>query len=182
MLKSQGPENWPRGRPGPPLGASNSRSVRDTSFGKNPGGKRWWGGVAWRRRSGVLGTRGILFSFVNGGEGPATVPRYIKWVYFGKKRPRSRGEPSPLAGRCLPSAPGAGQQPGVSAGSCSVCSSAARGSAAGPGSRIGNHRRRLGWEGAAWSGGDGAGFLLRRFAGAASAGAVSSGGVSSRIG
>ena len=61
-------------------------------------------------------------------------------VSFGQTRPRSRGEPSSPAGLCLPSAPGADQQSGGSAGSCSVCSAAARGGAAGPGSRIENHR------------------------------------------
>ena len=117
-------------------------------------------------------TCGILF-VRKWGEGAAVTVQKGS-VSFGQKRPRSRGEPSPLAGLCLPSAPGADQQPGGSAGSCSVCSAAARGGAAGPGSRIDNHRCRLGWEGAAKSGGRGAGFLFRRFAGAASADAMSS--------
>ena len=90
--------------------------------------------------------------------------------------------PSSPAGLCLPPAPGVDQQLGGSAASCSVCSAETRGGAAGPGSQIGNHRCRLGWEGAAKSGGSGVGFLFRRFAGAASADAVSSGGVGGRLG
>ena len=53
--------------------------------------------------------------------------------------------------------------------------------AAGPVSRNENHRCRLGWEGAARSGGSGVGFFFRRFAEAVSAGAVSSGGVGGRL-
>ena len=291
MLKSQGPENWPRGRPGLLWARTNSRSVRGESCGKTREGKTGRrrvascdaadpppraptngrpgfphpgaggrlpmarrGQVSWRffvplggacppsgarsRRRPlecaihhhhrhvtpqVRGTCGILlhpppcargpgasaptagqglcvwvfagacqgtawaglclihhhhqlvvfFSFVNGGEGAAVTVQKGS-VSFGQKRPRSRGEPSPLAGLCLPSAPGADQQLGGSEGSCSVCSAAARGGAAVPGSRIDNHRCRLGWEGAAKSGGRGAGFLFRRFAGAASADAMSS--------
>ena len=70
VLKSQGPENWSHGRPGLLRARTNSRSVRDASCGKiRRGGNRRWGGVMWRRRSGVLV---VFFSFVNGGEGPVT--------------------------------------------------------------------------------------------------------------
>ena len=34
VLNSEGPENWPRGRPGPLWARANSRSVRDTSCEK----------------------------------------------------------------------------------------------------------------------------------------------------
>ena len=61
VLKSQGPESWSRGRPGLLWARANSRSARDASCGKiREGGNRWWGGVMWRRRSGVL----VVFFFV----------------------------------------------------------------------------------------------------------------------
>jgi len=44
VLKSQGPENWPRGRPGSHWALTNSRSVRDASCGKTRGETA--GGVA----------------------------------------------------------------------------------------------------------------------------------------
>ena len=89
VLKSQGPENWSHGRPGLLRARTNSRSVRDASCGKIRRGKnRRWGGVMWRRRSGVLV---VFFSFVNGGR---DLSQHIKSVSFGQRRPRSRGEPS----------------------------------------------------------------------------------------
>ena len=46
VLKSQGPENWSRGRPGLLRARKNSCFVRDTSCGKiRRGKKRWWGDV-----------------------------------------------------------------------------------------------------------------------------------------
>ena len=44
VLKSQGPENWPRGRPGLLWARENPRSVRDTPwFGDTRGENRVWG-------------------------------------------------------------------------------------------------------------------------------------------
>ena len=90
VLKSQGPENWSRGRPGPHWARANSRSVRDTSCGKIRGGTT--GGLA---SCGVTGP-GCLwcsFLFVNGGR---DLSQYTKGASsFGPVRPRSRGEPSP---------------------------------------------------------------------------------------
>ena len=90
VLKSQGPENWSRGRPGLLRARTNSRSVRGQIVRENPGEEknRWWGGAIRRRRSGVLV---VFFSFVNGGR---DLSQYIKRVSFGQKRPRSQGEPS----------------------------------------------------------------------------------------
>ena len=45
VLKSQGPENWSRGRPGPLRARTNPRSVRDGLCGKTRGGGTA-GGVA----------------------------------------------------------------------------------------------------------------------------------------
>ena len=61
VLKSQGPENWPRGRPGLLRARKNPRSVRGASCGKTREEKTA-GGVAsrWRHRSGVL----VVFFFV----------------------------------------------------------------------------------------------------------------------
>ena len=180
MLKSQGPENRPRGRPGLLWAPRTNRALSGAHRSGKPGRDKK-PLVGWRHVTPqVRSTCGILFSFVNGGEGAVTVQKGS--VSFGQKRPRSRGEPNSPAGLCLPSAPGADQQSGGSAGSCSVCSAAARGGAAGPGPRIENHRRRLGWEGAARpAGGSGVGFLFRRFAEAVSADAGSSGGVGGRL-
>ena len=58
VLKSQGPENWSRGRPGPHWARTNSRSARDASAGKS-GGKPL---VGWRRVAPqVRGTSVVLF-------------------------------------------------------------------------------------------------------------------------
>ena len=69
VLKSQGPENWPRGRPAP-LWVRKNRALSGENRAGKPGRKknRWWGGamggVMWRRRSGVLEVVcGILFFF-----------------------------------------------------------------------------------------------------------------------
>ena len=176
VLKSQGPENWSRGRPGLRWARTNSRSVRDASCGKTRRGKnRRWGDVMWRRRSGVLVVCGILF-VRKWGEGPVTAH---KKAFRSGKGAHVRGV-SPVPGRLLRGvSAGVSQRSGRSAGSCPVCSSAARGDAAGPGSRVGNHRCRLGWE-SARSGSVGLGLLLRRFAGAAPLDAVGSGGVGGR--
>ena len=44
VLKSQGPENWSRGRPGPHWARTNPRSVRDIS--RENSGEKTAGGVA----------------------------------------------------------------------------------------------------------------------------------------
>ena len=88
VLKSQGPENWSRGRPGPHWARTNSRSARDASCGKIRG--KTAGG--WRHATPqVRGACGILFVCKWGG-GPVTAH---KSVSFGQRRPRSQGEPSP---------------------------------------------------------------------------------------
>ena len=115
----------------------------------------------------VRGACGFLFA-CRWGEGPVTVHKNA--LHSGKSVHVRKV--SPVPGRPLGDDDGVDQRTGGPAGSCSVCSAAARGDAAGPGSRCGNHRCRLGWERSAGSGGFGFGFLLRRFAGAASADAV----------
>ena len=71
MLKSQGPENWPRPwETRPSLGACKlalcpGRIVRENP-GETAGGVR----VVWRHRPGVLV---LFFSVCKWGEGPATV-------------------------------------------------------------------------------------------------------------
>ena len=173
MLKNQGPENWSRGRPGLLRARTNSRSVRDTSCGKIREGKNRCGDDVMTPQ--VRGACGFLFA-CRWGEGPVTVHKNA--LHSGKSVHVRKV--SPVPGRPLGDDDGVDQRTGGPAGSCSVCSAAARGDAAGPGSRCGNHRCRLGWERSAGSGGFGFGFLLRRFAGAASADVVSSGGVGGR--
>ena len=131
--------------------------------GKSGGGKTAGGGGRHVTPQ-VRGACGIRF-VRKWGEGPATAH---KKAFRSGKGVHVRGV-SPVPSRLMRdvSAGVSHQRSGRSAGSCPVCSSAARGDAAGPGSRVGNHRCRLGWEGSR-SGSVGLGSLLRRFAGAAS--------------
>ena len=175
VLKSQGPENWSRGR----LGLLAPSTARPLARGPRVliGGPLPFGFGLDRRPSSLVvntTTRHLVVA-------PSTVrplardPRVlIGWplplgfgldgrLLLARRGPHGAAQRlgkkwrhfvcALLASLFCTSPRSVGVQSGGSAGSCSVCSAAARGGAAGPGSRIENHRCRLGWEGAARSGG-----------------------------
>ena len=174
VLKSQGPENWSRGRPGLVRARTNSRSVRDRPCGKIRGGEKPL--VGWRRMtSQVRGTCGFLF-VRKWGEGPVTVHKKGA-SSFGRVRPRSRGEPSHrqvAVGHLHRSAEGSRVRP-PSRGQCAQMQLVAAPLPA-PVHASGNHRCGFGWErDAVESGGGVAGSSYGSIAGTTVAGAVSSG-------
>ena len=77
VLKSQGPENWSRGRPGPHWARKNSLSARDASR-ENPGNKPL---VGWRHVAPQVRVQVLFFSVCKWREGPVTVHRGSVFVW-----------------------------------------------------------------------------------------------------